>query len=162
VRSELWIHCQLCASHGSQVGRDADKGAHELSFKGGIERTVMDATCCKLRQGPYLSQKRSLVCRCGGGLPRCKGKGGTQGQRLMASPVAATWWLVNSGQPMWSHECDSYSLTKQEKAGRVWECPRVLVGRMKGGVLPLFSANCFCESQSFHTAVKKSGPHRIQ
>ena len=49
---------------------------------------------------------------------------------------------------MWSHECDSYSLTKQEKGGRVWEYLEGVVGWMKGGVLPLFSANCFCESQS--------------
>ena len=34
---------------------------------------------------------------------------------------SSSWQLVNSGQPMWSHECDSYSLTKQEKGGRVWE-----------------------------------------
>ena len=89
VRSELWIHCQLCPSRGSQVGRDINKGAHELSFKGGIERTAMDGTCYKLREGPYMSQKRPLVCRCGGGPPHCKGKRGTQGQRLVASPVAA-------------------------------------------------------------------------
>lgn len=89
VRSELWIHCQLCPSRGSQVGRDADKGAHELSFKGGTERTAMDATCCKLKEGPCMSQKRPLVCRRGGGPPRCKGKRGTQGQRLLASAGAA-------------------------------------------------------------------------
>ena len=75
---------------------------------------------------------------------------------------SSSWQLVNSGQPMWSHECDSYSLTKQEKGGRVWENPECVVGRMKGGVLPLFSANCFCESRSFQTAVPKSGPHSIQ
>ena len=69
---------------------------------------------------------------------------------------------MNSGQPMWSHEWDSYSLTKQEKGGRVWESPEGAGGRMKGGVLPLFSANCFCESQSFQMAVPKSGPHSIQ
>ena len=40
--------------------------------------------------------------------------------------------------------------------------PEGVVGRMKGGVLPLFSANCFCESQSFQKAVTKSGPHSIQ
>ena len=45
----------------SQVGRDINKGAHELSFKGGIERTAMDGTCYKLREGPYMSQKRPLV-----------------------------------------------------------------------------------------------------
>ena len=28
---------------------------------------------------------------------------------------------MNSGQPMWSHERDAYSLTKKEKGGRVWE-----------------------------------------
>ena len=63
---------------------------------------------------------------------------------------------------MWSHECDSYSLTKQEKGGRVWEYLEGVVGWMKGGVLPLFSANCFCESQSCQKAVTKSGPHSIQ
>ena len=36
---------------------------------------------------------------------------------------SSSWQLVNSGQPMWSHECDSYSITKQEKGGRVWEYP---------------------------------------
>ena len=52
VRSELWIHGQLCPSRGSQVGHNADKGAQELSFKGSIERTAMDATCCKLKRVP--------------------------------------------------------------------------------------------------------------
>ena len=89
VRSELWIHGQLCPSRGSQVGRNADKGAQELSVKGSIERTAMDATCCKLKEGPCMSQKRPLVHRCGGGPPRCKGKRGTQEKFLLASPVAA-------------------------------------------------------------------------
>ena len=40
--------------------------------------------------------------------------------------------------------------------------PEGVVGRMKGGALPLFSANCFCESRSFQKAVSKSGPHSIQ
>ena len=72
VRSELWIHSQLCPSPGSQVSRDAGKGAHELSFKGGIERTAVDTTCCKLREGPCMSQKRPLVCKYGGGPRWCK------------------------------------------------------------------------------------------
>ena len=69
---------------------------------------------------------------------------------------------MNSGQPMWSHERDTYSLTKKEKGGRVWEYPEGVVGGMKRGVPPLFSANCFCESQSCQKAVTKSGPHSIQ
>ena len=80
---------QSALSLRSPVGRIADKGAQELSVKGSIERTTMDATCCKLKEGPCMSQKRPLVCRCGGGPPGCKGKRGTQGQRLLASPVAA-------------------------------------------------------------------------
>ena len=99
VRSELWIHGQLCPSRGSQVGRNADKGAQELSVKGSIERTVMDAVCCKLKEGPCMPQKRPLVCRCREGPPRCKGKRGTRGQRLLASPVAApggSSWTVDS------------------------------------------------------------------
>ena len=32
---------------------------------------------------------------------------------------------------MWSHECDSYSLTKQEKGGRVWEYLEGVVGWMR-------------------------------
>ena len=63
---------------------------------------------------------------------------------------------------MWSHEHDVYSLTKQEKEGRVWEYPEGVVGWMEGHVAPLFSANCFCESQSCQKAVTKSGPHSIQ
>ena len=43
---------------------------------------------------------------------------------------------MNSGQPLWSHECDAYSLTKQEKGGRVWEYPEGVVGWMEGRVLP--------------------------
>ena len=127
VRSELWIHGQLCPSRGSQVGRNADKGAQELSVKGSIERTAMDATCCKLKEGPCMSQKQPLVCRCGGGPPRCKGKRGTRGQRLLASPVAApggSSWTVDS-------QCGHMSVTlipsqrKRKGAGcgssrRVW------------------------------------------
>ena len=75
---------------------------------------------------------------------------------------SSSWKLVNSGEPTWSPEHDSYSLTKQEKGGRVWEYPEGVLGWLKGGVLPLFSANCFCESQSCQKAVTKSGPHRIQ
>src|SRR5574341_2657872 len=63
---------------------------------------------------------------------------------------------------MWSHERDTYSLTKKEKGGRVWEYLEGVVGRIKRGVPPLFSANCFCESQSCQKAVTKSGPHSIQ
>ena len=69
---------------------------------------------------------------------------------------------MNSGQPLWSHECDAYSLTKQEKGGRVWEYLEGVVGWMEGLVPPLFSANCFCESQSCQKAVTKPGPHSIQ
>ena len=75
---------------------------------------------------------------------------------------SSSWKLVNSGQPMWSHERDSYSLTKQEKGGRVWEYSEGVVGWMKGGVLPLFSANFFPESQSCQKALTNSGPHSIQ
>ena len=63
---------------------------------------------------------------------------------------------------MWSHEHDSNFLTKQEKGNRVWEYPEGMVGWMKGGALPLFSANCFCESQKGQMAVTKSGRHRTQ
>ena len=112
---------------GTQVGHNADKGAQELSVKGSIERTAMDATCCKLKEGPCMSQKRPLVCRCGGGPPRCKGKRGTRGQRLLASPVAApggSSWTVDS-------QCGHMSVTlipsqrKRKGAGcgstrRVW------------------------------------------
>ena len=28
-----------------------------MSFKGGVERTAVDTTCCKLREGPWASQK---------------------------------------------------------------------------------------------------------
>ena len=69
---------------------------------------------------------------------------------------------MNSGQLMWSHERDAYSLTKKEKGGRVWEYPEGVVGRMKRGIPPLFRAKCFCESQSCPKAVTKSGPHSIQ
>ena len=46
------------------MGHNADKGAQELSVKGSIERTVMDAICCKLKEGPCMSQKRiaSITC----------------------------------------------------------------------------------------------------
>ena len=84
---------------GSQVGHNADKGAQELSVKGSIERTVMDAICCKLKEGPCMSQKRPLVCRCWERPPQCKGKRGTRGQRHLASPVAApggSSWTVDS------------------------------------------------------------------
>ena len=53
---------------------------------------------------------------------------------------SCSWYLVNSRQPMWSHEHDSNFLTKQEKGGRVWEYPEGVVGWMKGDALPLFSA----------------------
>ena len=43
---------------------------------------------------------------------------------------------MNSGQLMWSHERDTYSLTKKEKGGSVWEYPEGVVGRMKRGVPP--------------------------
>ena len=66
---------------------------------------------------------------------------------------------MNSGQPMWSHERDTYSLTKKEKGGRVWEYPEGVVGWMEGRVLPLSSANCFFGSQSCQKAVTKPGPH---
>ena len=69
---------------------------------------------------------------------------------------------MNSGQPVWSHECDAYSLTKQEKKGRVWEYPEGVVGWIEGRVLPLSVKNCFFESQSCQKAVTKSGPHSIQ
>ena len=81
---------------------------------------------------------------------------------LGLSGSSSRWELVNSGQPRWSHERDTYSLTKKEKGGRVWEYPEGVVGGMKRGVPPLFSANCFCESQSCQKAVTKSGPHSIQ
>ena len=32
---------------------------------------------------------------------------------------------------MWSHEHDAYSLTKQEKGGRVWEYLECVVGWMR-------------------------------
>ena len=129
VRSELWLHSQLCPSRGSQVGLNAGKGAHELSFKGGIETTAVDTTCCKLKEGPRMSQKRPLVCKCGGG-PRWwkrREKRGTQGQRLLASAVAAAvgiLWTVDS-------QCGHMSMTlissqsKRKGAGcgstrRVW------------------------------------------
>ena len=52
---------------------------------------------------------------------------------------------MNSGQPMWSHEHDAYSLTKREKGGRVQGVgvPGGCGGRMKGGVPPLFSQIAF-------------------
>ena len=43
---------------------------------------------------------------------------------------------MNSGQPVWSHECDAYSLTKQEKGGRVCEYLEGVVEWMEGRVLP--------------------------
>ena len=48
---------------------------------------------------------------------------------------------MNSGQPMWSHERDTYSLTKKEKGGRVWEYLEDVVGWMEGHILPLSSEN---------------------
>ena len=36
------------------------------------------------------------------------------------------------------------------------------MGWMKGGALPLSSANCFCKSQSYQMAVTKSGLDSIQ
>ena len=69
---------------------------------------------------------------------------------------------MNSGQPMWSHERDTYSLTKKEKGGRVWEYLEDVVGWMEGRILPLSSENRFFESQSCEKAVTKSGPHSIR
>jgi hypothetical protein len=44
------------------VGRNADKGAQELSVKGSIERTAMDATCCKPEGGSlHVSEMASGV-----------------------------------------------------------------------------------------------------
>ena len=59
---------------------------------------------------------------------------------------------------MWSHEHDAYSLTKQEKGGRVWEYLEGVVGWMKGGALPLFSANCFSESELPNSSYQVRSP----
>ena len=64
---------------------------------------------------------------------------------------------MNSGQPMWSHERDAYSLTKKEKGGRVWEYLEDVVGWMEGCILPLSSENRFFESQSSEKAITKLG-----
>ena len=69
---------------------------------------------------------------------------------------------MNSGQLMWSHERDAYSLTKKEKGGRVWEYLEDVVGWMEGCILPLSSENRFFESQSCKKAVTKLGPHSIR
>ena len=65
---------------------------------------------------------------------------------------------MNSGQPIWSHERDTYSLTKKEKGGRVWEYPEDVVGLMEGRILPLSSENRFFESQSCQKAVTGQVP----
>ena len=44
----------------------------------------------------------------------------------------------------------------------MWEYPEGVVGWMEGDALSLFSANCFCLSQSRRTAVTKSGPRSTQ
>ena len=104
------------------MDRNADKGAHELSFKGGTERTAMDATCCKLRGSPYRSQTKASGVQVWRRAPTVQRKERYSGAKARGlSWSSSSWQLVNSGQPMWSHECDSYSLTKQEKGGRVWE-----------------------------------------
>ena len=125
----------------------------------------MDATCCKLGglQGTslHVSEKASGV-QVWSRAPTVQRKERYSGAKALGlSCSSSSWYLVSSGQPTWSPERDTYSLTKQEKGGRVWEYPEGVVGRMKGRVLPLFSANCFCEPQSCQRAVTKSGPHSI-
>lgn len=126
----------------------------------------MDSDRCNLLQTEggslHVSEKASGV-QVWSRAPTVQRKERYSGAKALGlSCSSSSWYLVNSGQPMWSPERDTYSLTKQEKGGRVWEYPEGVVGRMKGRVLPLFSANCFCESRSCQRAVTKSGPHSIQ
>ena len=70
------------------MGQNAGKGAHDLSFKGDIERTAVNTACCKLREGPNMSRK-GLCCASVEEGPDGAKERDSQGQRLLASLVAA-------------------------------------------------------------------------
>lgn len=75
----LVIYCQLVSPEVSTGGQGGEKGVHELSFHGAVERAVMDTSCPQMTEVSAFSTKN---CLCPGGLslygskwaPRSKGR----------------------------------------------------------------------------------------
>ena len=89
---KLSIDCQLSLSCGSHGDCDAEKGVHELSFKGDVERARLDTFHSKVSEILCIFWKNPPVCKWAVGSPKAQRKEMSRvwwRAEALASPVGA-------------------------------------------------------------------------